>query len=126
MAMADDNSFPENSDILKWCHLMNEGGLKAGIKLRCNGDDIKDAMERAGFTDVTLLKLKLPIGLWPADPTLKEAGKFAVCAMLQGLQGISLALFTRHLGWQVDEMEVFLAQVRNEWRKKRVHSYWPM
>jgi len=105
---------------------MNEGGLKAGFDLRLNSEMIRIAMEAAGFKEITVLDLKLPIGLWPADPRLREAGKFGLGAMLQGLQGISLAIFTRFLGWQVEEMEVLLAQVRSEWRQRRVHSYWPM
>lgn len=105
---------------------MNEGGLKAGFDLRLNSETIRIAMEEPGFKGITVLDLKLPIGLWPADPRLREAGKFGLGAMLQGLQGISLATFTRFLGWQVEELEVLLAQVRSEWRQRRVHSYWPI
>jgi hypothetical protein len=126
MAFSDDNTLPSDSAVVKWCTLMNEGGLKAGFDLRLTSEKIRSAMEEAGFKDITVLDLKLPIGVWPADPRLREAGKYALGAMDYGLQGISLAIFTRFLGWQVDEMEVLLAQVRNEWRRRRVHSYWPM
>jgi hypothetical protein len=126
MAFSDDNTLPSGSAVVKWCTLMNEGALKAGIDLRLTSEKIRAAMEEAGFKDITVLDLKLPIGVWPADPRLQEAGKFGLGAMLQGLQGISLAIFTRYLGWQVEEMEILLAQVRSEWRRRRVHSYWPM
>ncbi|KAH8778921.1 S-adenosyl-L-methionine-dependent methyltransferase [Hyaloscypha finlandica] len=126
MAFSDDKTLPSDCAVVKWCTLMNEGGLKAGFDLRLNSETIRIAMEAAGFKEITVLDLKLPIGLWPADPRLREAGKFGLGAMLQGLQGISLATFTRFLGWQVEEMEVLLAQVRSEWRQRRVHSYWPI
>jgi hypothetical protein len=126
MAFSDDNTLPSDSAVVNWCTLMNEGGLKAGFDLRLTSETIRSAMEEAGFKEITVLDLKLPIGVWPADPRLREAGKYALGAMLYGLEGISLAIFTRFLGWQVDEMEVLLAQVRSEWRRRRVHSYWPM
>lgn len=83
-------------------------------------------MEKAGFEDVRVLEYKLPIGLWPQDPKLREAGKYSLVAMLDGLHGISVAIFTRFLNWQVEELEVLLAGVRAEWKRRRVHSYWPM
>lgn len=126
MAFTDDDSLSSDSHVLKWCRLMNEGGQMAGFKLRITSDEIRAAMEVAGFTDITVIDLKLPIGIWPKDPTLKEAGKFGLVAMLNGLEGISLAIFTRFLKWQVEEVEVLLAHVRNEWKRRTVHSYWPM
>jgi len=125
-AVSDDGSLPADSAISRWCGLMTEGALKGGIRLRVTSSEIKDAMEEAGFKDVTVLEMKLPIGLWPADARLREAGKYALGAMFYGLQGISLAVFTRFLGWEVQEMEVLLAQVRKEWRQRRIHSYWPI
>jgi hypothetical protein len=105
---------------------MGEDRLKAGFDLHLTIKVIRIAMEEAGFKVITALDLKLLIEIWPIDLRLREAGNFSFGSMFQGLQGISLANFTRFLGWQVEEMEVLLAQVRDEWRRKRVHSYWPM
>ncbi len=117
---------PPDGAIQQWCELMNEGALKGGINLHVSGAQIKEAMEEAGFKNIKIIDYKLPIGLWPADARLREAGKYALGAMFYGLQGISLAIFTRFLEWSVEEMEVLLAKVRQEWRQRRVHSYWPM
>jgi hypothetical protein len=43
-----------------------------------------------------------------------------------GLQGLSLALFTRCLGWSAEELEVFLIDVRNDMKNTRIHAYWNM
>jgi hypothetical protein len=45
---------------------------------------------------------------------------------MEGLQGISLALFTRVLGWTAEELEVFLVDVRKQFKNKSVHGYWHM
>jgi len=125
-AFSDDGTVPPDGAIQQWCELMNEGALKGGINLHVSGAQIKEAMEKAGFKNIKVTDYKLPIGLWPADARLREAGKYALGAMFYGLQGISLAIFTRFLEWQVEEMEVLLAKVRQEWRQRKVHSYWPI
>lgn len=43
-----------------------------------------------------------------------------------GLSAITLALFTRVLGWTADEVEVFVANVRKDIRNPAYHCYWPM
>ena len=45
---------------------------------------------------------------------------------MEDLSGISLALFTRVLGWDVIELELYLKDVKAEWHKKGVHAYYPM
>lgn len=42
------------------------------------------------------------------------------------LSGISLALFTRCLGWSRESVEVFLSQTRKDMRDKSIHAWWPM
>lgn len=98
----------------------------AGQRLRVTGDELKAAMVEAGFVDVTIRNFKLPIGPWPADDKLRETGQYALLAMLEGLFGISVAIFTRFLGWEIGELEVLLAKVRAEWRRRKVHTYWPV
>ena len=43
-----------------------------------------------------------------------------------GLSGLSMALFTRALGWSPAELKVFLAEVRKQMRDRSIHGYWPM
>lgn len=126
IALSDDNTLPPNSAIEQWCSLLVGGALSGGINLRLQPAALENAMKEAGFVDVTVQEFKLPIGLWPAEPRLREAGKFALGSMLAGLHGISLAIFTRFLKWEVDEMEVLLERVRGEWKLRAVHSYWPV
>jgi hypothetical protein len=43
-----------------------------------------------------------------------------------GLEGLSVALFTRILGWSKAELEVFLVDVRKDMRNTNIHAYWNM
>ena len=77
----------------------------------------------AGFVNVKVMGFKMPIGPWPKDKQLKEAGWYGLVALLDGLYGMSVKLFTNSLGWSLPELEVFLAQVRTELKRKSIHSY---
>ncbi len=53
-------------------------------------------------------------GLWTHEATTSNLG------------GMSVALFTRALGWSAEELEVFLMDVRKDMKDCQIHSYWPM
>jgi hypothetical protein len=42
--------------------------------------------------------------------------------MLSGIEGFSLALFTRVLRWNMDEIHVLLAHVRKEMKNPNIHT----
>jgi len=44
-------------------------------------------------------------------------------ATAPGLEGLSLGLFTRVLGWTKEEVEVFLVGVRRDMKDTRIHTY---
>ena len=122
----DDNSLPEDSAVAKWCTMCEEGIQKLGLTLRITGHDLADKMRQAGFVNVRVQQFKIPIGVWPADPKMRETGTFQLVALLDGLSGLSVALFTRVWGWSMEELEIFLAKVRAEWKNRKVHTYWPV
>ena len=125
-AATDDNSLSDDSAIRKWCANQEEAAQKMGRSLRVKGADFKKQMEDAGFQNVEVREYKLPIGPWPLDPKLKEVGLFQLAAMLEGIDGLTLALWTRFLGWDDKEITVFLHQVKSEFKRAKIHSYWPL
>ena len=48
--------------------------------------------------DITIQRFKLPIGMWPADPKLREIGAFQLVAMLEGILGLTIAPWVKYLG----------------------------
>lgn len=42
--------------------------------------------------------------------------------MREGLEGFSLALFTRNLGWSVEEVQVLLSKVRKDMADRNIHA----
>ena len=123
---SDDGTIPANSVFQRWLRYFQEGLEKGGLTARCFPDVIERQMRHAGFVNTRVLPFKGPIGPWPKDKTLREAGIYNMVAMLEGLHGLSARVFQGILGWRSDEMEVFLASVRAELRKKSIHCYWPV
>jgi hypothetical protein len=42
---------------------------------------------------------------------------------LNGIQGFTLNLFTKVLGWSTDEVEVLVAQCRKVFQDRSIHAY---
>lgn len=81
-------------------------------------------LKEAGFEDVQTEAYKLPMGTWPKDQRLKTIGACNREQFLQGLNGIAMGVFTRLLGWKSEEVEVFIAKVRNDVNNAKLHGYW--
>ena len=48
-------------------------------------------------------------------------GAYNLCQRLEGLEGITLGLFTRFLYWSRDEVLVFLTGVRKDLKNPHIH-----
>ncbi len=46
-------------------------------------------------------------------------------SLLEGLDGLYMAIFIRSLGWQELEVNYFLENAKKEFYQKRGHLYWP-
>ncbi|PUU75092.1 S-adenosyl-L-methionine-dependent methyltransferase [Tuber borchii] len=119
----DDNTLPPDSAIKKWSLLLAEAARKNG---RPNdiGGEFQSMVQEAGFINVYCEVYKLPLSPWPKDSKLKEIGAFNLVNMLEGLEALSLALFTRVLGWSIEEVMAFLPSVRQDIKRRDMHLLW--
>ena len=118
----DDGSIPEDSSLAYWSKIICEAGDNYNRPLPHYYDHLK-RFEKAGFVDIKQIFLKSPSNPWPKDRLLKEVGKFQLLAHLEGLEGVSLGLLTRGLGWKFEEVKILMAKCRNEVRSRSIHSY---
>ncbi|KIX05642.1 uncharacterized protein Z518_03614 [Rhinocladiella mackenziei CBS 650.93] len=125
VVLSDDNTIPTDSKLSEWVTLWNEGMGMMGMTGRIDPEKMASAMREAGFVNVKIKPYKMPIGPWPKDPRLKEAGVYGLVALLDGMQGLSMKVFVNFLGWSVEQLEVYLAEVRKELKRGHMHSYWP-
>lgn len=89
---------PPTSALRQWGELMVEAAEKGGRKIT-SAHHYEQQMRDAGYVDVKLVKNIWPVNSWPKNPLYKELGQWNMVNTLQGLHGLSMALFTRALGW---------------------------
>jgi hypothetical protein len=102
---------------------MHESASKAGFPLDAIAH-VPEMMRDAGFEDIVAIPIKWPTNSWPKDPKHKEVGLWSLGNFSWGCESMSLALFTRALGWSADEVRAFMALVRADLRKRKYHAYW--
>ncbi len=107
---------------LEWMGHLDDAAMTLGRPLRI-ANKLKRWFEEAGFVDVEERVFKQPMNPWPEDQRQKEIGRWSETNWLDGLQGFSLAWFSRVLGWSKDEIEVFLVGVRRAISEREVHAY---
>lgn len=116
---------PPNSAVLKWATLMLEASVNIGCPLN-SAEACKSLLQAAGFEGVVEKEYKWPMNRWPEDKKLREIGMWTLENLGSSLFGLSVALFTRGLGWSVQQLEVFLVDVRKEMQNTKFHAYWPI
>ncbi|EXJ54743.1 hypothetical protein A1O7_10084 [Cladophialophora yegresii CBS 114405] len=120
---SDDNSLPPDSALVEWSRKFFEASVTFGADVD-SPRHLKRIMEETGFVDVEEHILKLPVGSWPREPRLKRCGLFEMVNMTQGIQALTVMLFTRCLNMTPEEVELFLMSVRKDVKNKSIHSYY--
>ncbi|KAL2855713.1 hypothetical protein BJX68DRAFT_231081 [Aspergillus pseudodeflectus] len=113
-----DSPSPEKEDKLvalrKWERLMAEAAEKFGKPINM-AEKHKALMEGAGFTEVKEEVYKIPFGAWmegePWTPFVETSYRLH---MKHGLEGYTLRLFTKTLGWSLEDTKAFISEVKDE------------
>jgi SAM-dependent methyltransferase len=119
-----DDPVPTDSALYKWNQLCMEGGLKSG-RAWTHAPHYKRYLEEAGFQEVVERRFYWPLGAWAKGQYYQTLGAFMQELALNGLEGISLKVMGS-LGWTIDEIGVFLAQVRKDMKDPSIHAYMNM
>lgn len=105
---------------------MTDGLAALGVDLDAVSDGrVAGMMQRAGFTNVTERVLHVPIGTWPKNKVLKTVGLYWRTILLDGLQAIALGPLTRGLGWNREQVELLLIEVRRAYFDNAPLMYMP-
>lgn len=121
----DDDTAPPDSPMMRWSSYMMEAAHNLDIELDAS-KSFPTLLAVAGFRDIRSETHAWPANRWPREQGMKERGMWVMQDFLQGLQGFSMAYFTRGLGWKAAEVEVLLSGVRTQARDRRSHVYMPV
>lgn len=124
-ARSDDDTLHPDSYLSQWCKCCFEAGQNLGRPVFPT-TEYKNYLAAAGFEGIVEVQRKWPTNAWPRDKHFKELGNWTRANIAGGLDGLSLAYFTRGLGWTPEETRVFCAHTRKDMENPKIHAYWPM
>ncbi|GAD98585.1 conserved hypothetical protein [Paecilomyces variotii No. 5] len=119
---SDDGTLQNAPYTNEWISLLHDASLKFG-KIMTNMDEWPEKMAKAGFEDIQLRVVKVPMNPWPEDRKQKEIGLYMRCEQEQAAAGYTTALLSRVLGWSKQEIDVLLGHVISELRDTSIHQY---
>ncbi|KAJ4207056.1 hypothetical protein FSOLCH5_008751 [Fusarium solani] len=122
---SDDGTLTEDTTMYKWCRLLDEAAGKFNRSFE-RTTKFKDLLKEAGFVDIVETRFKWPSNRWPKDKKFKELGAWNNENASSALEALTMAPFTRGLGWSREEVEVFLTDLRRDWNNPKIHAYWPI
>ena len=122
---SDDDTIPQDSQLVKFFELLTSGCKEVGRDLYAPLK-WRSQLHDSGFSNIQEKIFKVPVGGWPKDRKLKEAGVFEMETLREGLPAIGMGFFTRVLKWKPEEVQVFFALVKGELDDKNIHFWLPM
>lgn len=123
--LCDDDSLSEDNILQTFGPNVLDAAERSGHPGRTL-HTMRSAMEKAGFVDIHEKVYKWPIGPWPRDPRLKEAGRINFHQWMTGMEGWCMFLLTKFGSpspWSKEEVQVYVAQLRAQVRDARIHGY---
>ncbi|CAI7624433.1 unnamed protein product [Penicillium manginii] len=122
---SDDMTLKEEHQLSKWGNIFIRCAERAGRSLNIH-ETMRNSIEKAGFVEIHEKKSRVPLGAWPRDKLLKETGRLQWAHWNAALEGWAMWLLT-HFGepipWTTEEVQVFLAKVRQELKDPHIHGY---
>ena len=135
---SDDGTLDPSTELGSWgpraAALADLNGKTAEIAERMAG-----LIREAGFVDIVEKRYKWPIGSWSSDPVSKKIGHWNIKNWDEGMEGWTMALYTRKAGVRVHhylsqgsanefkysskQVKDLLQRVRKDLRRRRQHVY---
>lgn len=112
----------DGTPLQEWSKVVGESAAKLG-RVVTNSKNYGKYMEAAGFVDIVEKHFYWPCNTWPKGKKEKLIGLWTQQNLLDGISAMSMAVLTRGAGWTKEEVEIFLAAVREDIKNRRIHSY---
>lgn len=122
---SDDGTLSDDCALSEWSRLLLDATIRVGQAAN-KPAQYEEWMRQAGFVNTRTAVYKWPTNPWPQDRKLRTMGLWNHYNVLQGLQGFTVGLFTRVLGWSLAKTEAFLLDVKKDLEDTNIHAYWPM
>ncbi|KAN0120251.1 S-adenosyl-L-methionine-dependent methyltransferase [Hyaloscypha variabilis] len=113
------------SSLREYSDMMISGAAKLG-KVITHAPNYKRYFEEAGFMDIVEEKFQWPSNTWPKGKYHKTLGLWYNKDMQDGLEGMTMAVFTRAHGMKKEEVQEIVTQIKKDVNDKSIHVYVPI
>lgn len=108
-----------------WQQMLHKAAWKSGRDWLCP-TKYEQYLISAGLVNVKKVKYKWPINRWPSGEREKELGSYSTLNLKVGIESISMAVMTNHLGKTEEEVRKILNCVWEELLSQHIHAYIPV
>lgn len=112
----------EGTALQRWNALLLQGirklGRSATEALRC-----RSYLAEAGFVNLDEKKFAVPMNSWAKGENEKAIGTMQMLNNLEGIDGLTMTVFTRALHWTPADVEKLLVDVKEDLKDRSIHAY---
>ncbi|KAG5967892.1 hypothetical protein E4U57_007970 [Claviceps arundinis] len=119
--MCDDGSMSDDDAAKHLYELVDKSFEKFGLKANL-APQLGTYLEKAGFEDIRCQVMKVPIGPWTKDKTMRIIGQYQKSVIVDGLPFLAGRPF-QALGMSDAEIEATIAKARKGLHDPKVHRY---
>ncbi|KAK4505574.1 hypothetical protein PRZ48_003537 [Zasmidium cellare] len=105
----------ELQPVFKWNRLLDQAATKRGRAIQL-GPHLKRFQKDAGLAQVTERVFAHKYGTWPPDPRERSLGARTMLSAISGMEGFTTILFTKVLGWNLEDTQTFIQEVKRDMR----------
>lgn len=121
MPYCDDDTMGDDDPFKRLYEISKEAYSKFGMSTTIAAE-LEPYLHDAGFTNIHCKVLKVPIGVWAKDPTLRLIGLYQKTAVAEFISTLAARPFEA-LGISVAEAQMTLAMARKALEDTSVHRY---
>ncbi|KAK1853528.1 umta methyltransferase family protein [Colletotrichum chrysophilum] len=118
---SQDDTYSSETATAKWMNGFMEACSATGRDPSV-GPKLEGWVRDAQFANVVADRIRAPLGPWPKDKWYSELGMMNLILTLNGLEALSVKLFSEMLGKTQTEIAVQLALVRKELKSNSFHA----
>ncbi|KAI1492738.1 methyltransferase LaeA [Biscogniauxia mediterranea] len=121
----EDGRVPRGSKLLQWAEELHEAMSRAGRPMDMDPSTV-GLLQSIGYVDVEQISTRIPFNPWPADEHEKEIGRWFNLGLCQGLHALTLAPLTRMNGYNKEQVDALVNEVRKEICSRNMRVYCTM
>ncbi|KAK7408256.1 hypothetical protein QQX98_009568 [Neonectria punicea] len=111
----------------RWAKVFWEATDRMNKTLRIAMDgNMRKHMDEAGFINIVEKTYQVPCGAWSSDRKMKRIGAYNLAFMDESLEGFALFMLMQIMGWEYDEVRVFVMEMRKAIRNNKIRPYYLM